>query len=231
MVKRAAIIFYQWQRIIIMKSLQQKLKEAISNKIGHVPNKQTIDALFNRWLPDGLYSCRSLEKDCDHHRRRCSAEYWRNHSMGVGSLMSKFAEHLGEDPWLYYVTGAVHDLDYVKFPHDRQGIDWAKSHPLPIALELIEMDVSPLICLAVLEHAPHLNLTPSSNLSYSLIACGDAVTFAAANAEINWTNDLPEKLVGVLKTAPRGNLQDNSVNIERANRIFDSLRALTWHTN
>lgn len=214
-----------------MKSFQQKLRKAACVKTGHVPNKRTVEMLFNEWLPEGLYTCRSPQKECDHYLQRCSAEYWRNHNLVVGSLMSKFAELLGEDPWLYYVTGAVHDLDYVKFPHDRFHVDPANVHPLPITQELLKMNVSPLICLAVLEHAPHLNLIPSTNLTHALIACGDAVTFAAANVELKWANDLPSKLVQVLKTAPRGTLKDPSVKLERVNRVFDSLRSLKWHTN
>jgi hypothetical protein len=143
--------------------------------------------------------------------------------------MARFASVLREDPWLYRVTGCLYDIDYVMSPHDLPGADPVTSHPIPITRELILMSAPPALTLAVLEHAPRLNLTPTTPLSHSLIACGDAVTFAACDIPISWPADLPKPLIEILKTAPRGGVQDPMVNLGRANRVFDSLSALAWH--
>jgi hypothetical protein len=210
-----------------VKLLQQNLRDAVGVRTGSLPEPQAVAELVEKWLPQDLTTCRAPEQcalgACV---GRCSAAYWRNHSEIVATLMSRFAKVLGEDPWLYYVTGAVHDLDYVVAPHDRTGADLTKSHPLPITLELIRMDFPPQLCLAVLEHAPHLNLCPSSSLTHALVACGDSVTFAAADLEISWPSDLPRTLVEILNTAPRGRLHDPSINLNRSHRIFDSIRSL-----
>lgn len=214
-----------------MKALQQKLRDAVGVKIGSLPSGEAVSDLFEKWLPEDLLTCRTPGKCllgvCV---GRCSAGYWRNHDRVVAILMSRFANVLGEDPWLYYVTGAVHDLDYVVAPHDQTGADLTKAHPIPITLELMRMDFPPELCLAVLEHAPHLNLSPSSPLTHALVACGDSVTLATANLEIPWPPDLPRTLVEILNTAPRGQLHDPSVNLKRSHRVFSSLRALSLGT-
>lgn len=214
-----------------VKSLQQKLRNAVGVRTGSLPGKEALADLFEKWLPIDLINCRAPEQ-CSLGAcvGRCSAGYWRNHDQVVATLMSKFAKVLGQDPWLYYVTGAVHDLDYVVAPHDRASAEMPKSHPLPITLELIRMNFPPLVCLAVLEHAPHLNLAPSSFLTHALVACGDSVTLAAANLNIRWPSDVPRTLVEILNTAPRGQLRDPSVNLNRSHRVFDSLRALSTGT-
>lgn len=214
-----------------MKLLQQKLREAVGIRTGSLPTKEAVADLFEKWLPIGLINCRAPDQ-CSFGAcvGRCSASYWRNHDQVVATLMSKFAKVLGQDSWLYYVTGAVHDLDYVVAPHDRTSAELLKSHPLPITQELIRMNFPPLVCLAVLEHAPHLKLVPSSSLTHALVACGDSVTLAAANLEICWPTDLPRTLVEILNTAPRGQLHDPSVNLKRSHRIFDSLRSLSLGT-
>lgn len=215
-----------------MTSLQQEIKEAAAGGRGRALRASEVEALFKKWLPEGLKNCR-VPEHCPAGTciGRCSAEYWSNHDRVVASLMRRFAIELGEDPWLYYVTGAVHDLDYVRFPHDKPGSDPAYSHPIPITRELLRIGAPPLMSLAVLEHAPHLNLPPSSPLTHALIACGDSTTFAAAGAEIAWPHDLSSTFVEILNTAPHGTLVDPSINPKRIDRIFNSLRALTWHAS
>jgi hypothetical protein len=216
----------------LVQSFQQELRTSLGLHCGSLPDDGEIQALFDKWVPPDLITCRapaecSSQETC---RRRCSARYWRKHCEVVGNLMKDFAKALGLDERLFYVTGAVHDLDYVIAPHDHPDAVLARSHPIPIARELIAMDFPPLVSLAVLEHAPHLQLEPSSQLTHALIACGDAVTFAAANMEICWPNDLPCTLVEILNTAPRNNLCDPTISLNRSQRIFAALRAISVGT-
>lgn len=109
--------------------------------------------------------------------------YWRDHGRATGALMRHMAWQWGGDPELYYRVGCVHDLDYLRFPHDapQAGSETECAHPVPLARAMRDMGVDPAVTLAVLEHAAYLGLykKPSSRLSAALSAAEDLATIAA----------------------------------------------------
>lgn len=208
--------------------LQLELRAA-STAGSVVPDAHTLDRLEAEWLPEGLVRCRitpACTGSCQQHRR-CEASYWRAHHRKVRTLLGDFAKVLGVNPTLYRVAGFVYDMDYLKFPHDLCDGPLTEAHPFPIVRALIQLHAPPQLCLAVLEHAPHLPLPASGPLSLALNACGDIVTLAAADVDLPWPTDLPPAWIACLKTASRGGLQDGAVTSGRfIRRALPALREL-----
>lgn len=88
------------------------------------------------------------------------------HSKMVALAMEAYANKLGEDVELWYITGLIHDLDYFEHPkeHPDKSIEWFKEWGYPE--ELIE---------AVADHyVHHDNLKESiPKISAALIACDE----------------------------------------------------------
>ena len=208
--------------------LQQELRLAPTAG-AVVPDAQTLDQLEREWLPDNLVRCRvtpACTGACQQHRR-CETSYWRAHHRKARTLLGQFAEVLGVDPALYRVAGFVYDMDYLKFPHDLGDGPLTEAHPFPIVRALMRLNAPPELCLAVLEHAPHLPLPASGPLSLALSACGDLVTLAAAEVDIPWPTDLPPAWIACLNAAPRGGLQDRAVTANRfMQHVLPALREL-----
>lgn len=110
---------------------------------------------------------------------RDTPAYWRDHGRITGALMRKLAQMGGGNPNLYERTGIIHDVDYLKHPHDRGKT--SAPHPVALVRALRERGVHPVICMAIMEHAPYsgLFLNPTSKLSAALSAAEDLATLAA----------------------------------------------------
>jgi len=110
------------------------------------------------------------------------------------------ARRWGGDPDLYEQVGRLHDVDYLSFPHDAP--DGGSRHPVPLALAMREAGVHPLVCLALLEHAPYLGLCdqPSSRLSATLSAAEDLTTAAALVPPFSGTDKLSPVALDLLST-------------------------------
>jgi putative nucleotidyltransferase with HDIG domain len=54
--------------------------------------------------------------------------YQRLHSLMVAHVMKAYAEELGEDEDVWFLTGLVHDLDYEEFPdeHPKKSLSWLR---------------------------------------------------------------------------------------------------------
>lgn len=130
--------------------------------------------------------------------------YWIDHGRCTGALMRRMARRWGGDPELYYRVGFVHDLDYLRFPHDAGK--WVpqdeNTHPVPLAFAMRELGVHPAVILAVLEHAPYLGLdaAPSSRLSAALSAAEDLVTMASLEPASGRVGLLSKDARGLLST-------------------------------
>lgn len=208
--------------------LQQELR-ALPDAGTVVPDASTLGQLEAEWLPENLVRCRGTpicDGPCQQHRR-CEASYWRAHHQKVRTLMGQFAEVLGVDSAIYRVAGSVYDLDYLRFPHDVGQGPLTEAHPFPIVRALMHLNARPSLCLAVLEHAPHLVMDYSGQLSLALSACGDIVTLAAAEVAVPWPDDLPEAWVACLGAIPRGGLRESGVTVERYyRRVLPALQEL-----
>lgn len=106
-------------------------------------------------------------------------EYQRHHALMVGTAMEGYAEKLGEDKDLWFLTGYLHDLDYDEYPdkHPGPSLEWFKEWGYPD--ELIQ---------AVLAHANGFNGfdTPAeSQLDKALIACDEICGIFYAYRKLN----------------------------------------------
>lgn len=213
--------------------LWDDLRGAARPRAGVLPRDAGLERLRQKWLPAGSFVCRNRRADCDPSscNNRCSSDYWLGHSRVVASLMRRVAQWLGDDPDLYQAAGDVHDLDYVKAPHDLGGRDVSTAHPVPLVRDLIEMNAPPILSLAVLEHSPHLNLEPSSPLGDALIACDDAATLASMGYDATRQAGLPPKIAEIISAAPSGALGGRFRNgmQRRMLRAFDSLGTRDYH--
>lgn len=128
---------------------------------------------------------------------RGEQDYWYDHGAATGALMRYIAQRWGGDADLYDRVGHVHDLDYLRFPHDTRKNDSEAEcvHPVPLARAMLELRVHPAVILAVLEHAPYLqlNLAPTSRLSAALSAAEDLATAKALNPVFSGLDKLSEE--------------------------------------
>lgn len=188
-----------------IQQLRDRLRKSVQPRDGVLPRGATLKSLQEKWLPTGAFVCRNQSQGCDPSscNNRCNAAYWLSHCDVVASLMRNLAEVLDDDPDLYQAAGKVHDLDYVKAPHDLGCEEISKAHPVPLVKDLMAMGAPPLLSLAVLEHAPHLNLAPSSPLSEALIACDDAATLASTGYDLTNEARLPPEIINCLLATPR----------------------------
>lgn len=94
-------------------------------------------------------------------------DYQLHHSKMVAIVMEAYAEKLGMDKDLWYITGLVHDLDYYEYPkeHPAKSLEWFVEFGWPN--ELIQ---------AVEAHAYGYNgfkTEPEAELGAALIACDE----------------------------------------------------------
>lgn len=63
-------------------------------------------------------------------------EYQRYHALMVGTAMEGYAEKLGEDVELWFLTGYLHDIDYDQHPTEHPGpsLQWFADWGYPQAL-------------------------------------------------------------------------------------------------
>jgi len=137
-------------------------------------SKGDIDQIRNHFMPLGLKNCKLEHCEKTSCPSRCSEGYWSDHGLITKQLMENFANKLGENADLYGVTGLLHDIDYLKYPHDRG--EYVGRHPIPLIKHLMRLNANPNMAIAIFEHAPHLGLANSSRLSLALTGCEELAT-------------------------------------------------------
>ena len=105
--------------------------------------------------------------------------YQRFHALMVATAMEGYANKLGEDPELWFVTGYLHDIDYDQHPSEHPGpsLTWFRDWSYPEAL-----------IQAVEAHANGFNgfTTPAqSTLDKALIACDEICGIFYAYQKLN----------------------------------------------
>jgi putative nucleotidyltransferase with HDIG domain len=98
---------------------------------------------------------------------RVADEYQRLHALMVATAMEGYANQLGEDPELWYLTGLLHDLDFGQFPdsHPAESLRWFREWGYPD--DMIH---------AVEAHAygyHGFTTPPNSRLAAALLACDE----------------------------------------------------------
>lgn len=99
-------------------------------------------------------------------------EYQLLHAKMVATVLEAYAEKLGEDKDLWYLTGLLHDLDYFEYPdeHPKKSLEWFKKWSYPE--ELIH---------AVAAHAHNrTGVEPKGKLAACLIATDELAGFLYA---------------------------------------------------
>lgn len=193
----------------LLADVAQRLEKGLSPYEGVIPDTYTIASLFAEWLPAGRFHClQQSDKrypscggphDC---HQRCSAEYWRSHSHHVAEMMCQLARVLGQDERLWYVTGLLHDIDYLKYPHHEDTVCSRDAHPLSISYHLNDIGAPPAMVLAILAHAPHMGLKPTSLLSLALVACDEHSTMSGAGWQPDYPKDIAQPLKKCLSPGP-----------------------------
>lgn len=138
-----------------------------------------VSELIDEFMPEGTFNCRKLDCNNKNCKSRCNYLYWYDHGQITKKLMESLAKQIDADEEVYGKTGLIHDLDYLKFPHDRKNKDKENQHPIPLVKKMKEKGIHPEICLAILAHSPHIQRSidiSSSRLSLSLIACEELAT-------------------------------------------------------
>jgi predicted hydrolase (HD superfamily) len=97
----------------------------------------------------------------------------------VGTALAGYAELLGEDPHLWFITGYLHDIDFEEHPdkHPAESLRWFKEWGYPEAL-----------IHAVEAHALGYNgftTEPASRLAAAIIACDEVCGIFYAYSKVN----------------------------------------------
>jgi hypothetical protein len=198
-------------------------------------SKEQIDVLIQEFLPEFEGFCR-FPKNCPTNGQplqcanRCNARYWRDHNQGVARIMATIAHHLGADSELYYTAGLVHDLDYLRHPHDDgkpRADRLLEIHPMVEVLRLEKLGAPAELLLALIEHAPHTGCKPSGPMSHALIAADNIATFRAVGKEMPLPALIPKELADELCSVPFEPIDDDSTTQEnRGDLGTQSLDAL-----
>ena len=106
-------------------------------------------------------------------------EYQRFHALMVGTAMEGYAQKLGRDEHLWFMTGYLHDIDYDKHPSE---------HPGPSLTWFTEWGYPEELMQAVLAHANGFNgfaTPPETELDKALIACDELCGIFYAYQKLN----------------------------------------------
>ena len=99
------------------------------------------------------------------------SEALRHHMKMVAAAMEAYAQQLGEDADLWYMTGLLHDLDWEKYPDE---------HPVKAVNEFL-VDYPEELRQAILAHAPQRSgVEPQTLLDRYLFACDELSGFLHA---------------------------------------------------
>jgi hypothetical protein len=126
-------------------------------------------------------------------------DYWLEHARFTSDLMKAYAVRHNKNIVLYGQMGRIHDVDYLKHPHNSKESGDTAIHPVPAVVYLLERGVPPVISIAIMEHAGYIGAGKnySTQLSAALSACDDLATYAAAftKEEIIARNELSEEAI------------------------------------
>lgn len=124
----------------------------------------------------GLPSKEEAQKLLESH---VTDEYQRYHAGMVAVAMEGYANQLGENPTLWYITGLLHDLDFEEFPdkHPAESLKWFREWDYPDGL-----------IHAVEAHAYGYNgftTLPQTKLAAALMACDEISGIFYAYRKLN----------------------------------------------
>lgn len=210
----------------LMRRIALARKDELQNEVavGDIAAADWVDAavrLSGRSFGDGRQVCalESVEgcgapNTCP---QRCGDAYWLAHSRHVAQLMAAIAGVVGAPVEVWRTVGLAHDADYVRFPHHVPEVDAHQAHPFTVLDELAAVGTPPSVRLAILQHAAHVGLCPSSALAAALIVADEHSTMTALGMTPHYGEYQHHPVCRVLQPAPhhvdgyrRSNMQQRS---------------------
>jgi putative nucleotidyltransferase with HDIG domain len=109
-----------------------------------------------------------------------ASESLRKHMLTVEAAMRAYAEHYGEDPERWGLTGLIHDFDYERFPNaSRSGTE---EHPSEGVRILRARGWPEDILDAILGHAVYCNTPRTTRMAQALFAVDELSGLITATA-------------------------------------------------
>ena len=117
-----------------------------------------------------------------------TSESLRKHMLGVEAAMRAYAEHFGEDPERWGLTGLIHDFDYERFPNNAHSP--TEEHPAEGVRVLHERGWPDDILQAILGHATYCNVERTSRMAQALFAVDELSGLITATALVRPTKSV-----------------------------------------
>lgn len=124
-------------------------------------------------------------------------EYQRTHAKMVAAALEAYAQKLGEDVDLWYITGLLHDLDYYEFPdeHPNKALEWFEDWGFP----------KEMIHAVAAHYQKRTGVGPQSKLAACLIAVDELAGFLYAYSLMR-----PEGFAGMKAKSIKKKFKDKS---------------------
>ncbi len=109
-----------------------------------------------------------------------ASESLRKHMLGVEAAMRAYAEHYGENPERWGLTGLIHDFDYERFPNAAHSA--TEEHPAHGVRVLRERGWPEDILEAIMGHATYSGVARTTPMAKTLFAVDELVGLITATA-------------------------------------------------
>jgi len=117
-----------------------------------------------------------------------ASESLRKHMLAVEAAMRAYAEHYGEDPERWGLTGLIHDFDYERYPNAAHSP--TDEHPSSGVKILREAGWPDDILQAILGHAAYCNVPRETRMAQTLFAVDELSGLITATALVKPTKSI-----------------------------------------
>jgi predicted hydrolase (HD superfamily) len=117
-----------------------------------------------------------------------ASESLRKHMLGVEAAMRAYAEHFGEDPERWGLTGLIHDFDYERYPNAAHSA--TEEHPSWGVGLLRERGWPEDVLQAILGHATYTGVPRESRMAKTLFAVDELSGLVTATALVKPTKSI-----------------------------------------
>ena len=114
----------------------------------------------------------------------------RKHMLAVEACMRAYAEHFGEDPERWGLTGLIHDFDYERWPNHEHSP--TEGHPARGVGILRERGWPEDILEAILGHATYSGVPRTSRMAKTLFAVDELTGLVTATALVRPSRSVHE---------------------------------------
>ncbi|MFZ3376865.1 MAG: HDIG domain-containing metalloprotein [Chthoniobacterales bacterium] len=140
------------------------------------------------------------------------SESLRKHCYAVADSMKHFAQLRGEDADFWESVGLLHDMDYERYPNQKQSS--TEGHPVVGVAWLRQNGWSEEICRAILSHADYSGVTRETPLEKTLYAVDVLSGFVIAVALVRPTKSIHEVDLAAVKKKMKDKAFARAVNRE-----------------